>query len=112
MPDYSFLSNPASANYQAPNLLGMAGQAMTLGSMAQQQQMQGLQLQTQQQMAQAMPEFYQRLSQQAANNPGGQPGAQDVNSVLSDLAQKYPLAGAQLTNMVQGMQEKQSQIAA
>lgn len=110
MPDYSFLSNP-SAQPQPLNLLGMAGQAMTLGSMAQQQQLQGLQLQTQQQMSQALPEFYQRLAQQQQPGPNGQPSQGDVTSVLSDLAQKYPLAGMQLTNMVQGMQEKQSQIA-
>src|SRR5208337_651540 len=75
MPDYSFLSNPASANYQAPNLLGMAGQAMTLGSMAQQQQLQALQLQKQQDLIGLMgsPQGTQFL--QSLLNPGGGGGA-------------------------------------
>src|SRR5271166_4812745 len=76
MADYSFLSNPASAQQQPLNLLGMAGQAMTLGSMAQQQQLQGLAIQKQTLMGQAFQDpdilkaYSQILNPQAAG--GGQ----------------------------------------
>jgi hypothetical protein len=115
MADYNFLLGAQVP--QAPNPLQLAGQGLTLGNLATGLQSRQLELAMQQQMAQALPEFYAQL--QGGGQGGGQPGPngepqqpQDINSVLANMVQKYPLAGQQLTNMVLGMQEKQAEINA
>jgi hypothetical protein len=58
MADFSFLSNPpAGQNIQPTNLLGMAGQAMTLGNLATMNQMNQMKLLEQQQYAQILPQL-------------------------------------------------------
>src|SRR5208282_1882589 len=72
MPDLSFLSNPASAQIQPTNLLGMAGQAMTLGNLATNNQLNQMKLLGQQQYANILPglvasNFSPEAVQQAAS---------------------------------------------
>src|SRR5208282_1941466 len=110
-PDFSFLSNPASANYQAPNLLGMAGQAMTLGSMAQQQQLQGLAIQKQTLMAQAfsdpavMQAYSQLLSPGSSNGPNGPVSGNGQPIDLSPFS-KYGIATQDLLSGAVSTAEK------
>src|SRR5208282_454768 len=108
MADLGFLSNPASAQIQPTNLLGMAGQAMTLGSMAQQQQLQALQLQKQQDLiglygSPAGTQFLQGLLGQG-QGPGGQSSPLDP-TFLSGHA-----AAPEFIQTALGLAEKQAQI--
>src|SRR5208282_591908 len=107
-PDYSFLSNPASANYQSPNLLGMAGQAMTLGSMAQQQQLQSIQIQQQQALMNAYSDPRYGQAMQDIMQTGGRQGGWQF---LQQLASENSPAAPQLLSSGMALLEKQSALS-
>src|SRR5271167_788428 len=113
MPDLSFLSNPASAQIQPTNLLGMAGQAMTLGSMAQQQQLQALNLQKQQDLiglygSPQGTQFLQALL--GGGDMGGAPGQQGAASQLDASFLGGHAAAPEFIQTALGLAEKQAQI--
>src|SRR5208282_641174 len=113
MPNYDYLSNPASAQIQPTNLLGMAGQAMTLGSMAQQQQLQALNLQKQQDLIglYGSPQGTQFLqSLLGGGGMGGAPGQQGASSQLDASFLGGHAAAPEFIQTALGLAEKQAQI--
>src|SRR5208282_4202308 len=109
MADLSFLSNPASAQFQSPDILGIAGKAMSLGSMAQQQQLQALNLAKQQDLislygSPAGTQFLQSLLTPGGGAQGGGGGQLDP-TFLSGHA-----AAPEFIQTALGLAEKQAQI--
>src|SRR5208282_420450 len=84
MPDLSFLSNPASAQIQPTNLLGMAGQAMTLGNLATNTQLNQMKLLGQQQYAQILPELVQSGWSQDAIQQAAQQGPMGLMQAMQE----------------------------
>ena len=84
----------------SPDPMALAQQGLTLGNLANQQQMNQLTLRAAQETQQAVPEFTQRLAR-----------GEDINQIAGDMASRYPNALPKLLQDYKAQQLTQSQIS-